>query len=242
MAAVLACGPGAVLSHRAAADLLGLRSSSATKIDVTVRGTGGRGHEQIAVHRSRTLLDRDVIEVDGIPCTSVARTLLDLAELVDQDGLVKAIERAEIQQLFDLRAVEDVLDRAHGRRSAARLRAALAEVAIRPPTRNDLEQAFFEICVKARLPRPAVNRWIQVDGTSYQADFSWEDLGLIAETDGYETHGTRTAFEHDRRRDQKLAAAGWRIVRFTWRQVMYEPSAVAKTLRGLSAASPAPAR
>jgi len=180
--------------------------------------------------------------VDSIPCTSVARTLLDLADVVNEAALANAVERAEILRVFDLAAMGDVLERANGRRGGARLRAAITAIATRPPTRNELERAFFDICVAAGVPRPAVNRWIPVDGTSYQADFSWTDLRFIAETDGFETHGSRHAFEHDRLRDQRLSAAGWRVVRFTWRQVMYEPHAVARTLAALSAASRAPAR
>jgi len=241
MAAVLACGPGAVLSHRAAADLHGLRPGSATRIDVTIPGRDRR-RRGIAIHRSRTLLERDRTTVDGIPCTSVARTLLDLAEVVDPGSLEKAIERAEILRVFDLAAVQDVLARANGRSGAARLRAAIAAIATKPPTRNELEQAMFDIWTAARMPRPEVNWWIPLtSGPGYEPDFGWPDLRLIAETDGFETHGTRTAFEQDRRRDQQLAVQGWRVVRFTWRQVIYEPKTVRRTLTALSEANPRPA-
>ena len=139
----------------------------------------------------------------------------------------KAIERAEILRVFDLAAVQDVLARANGRSGAARLRAAIAAIATKPPTRNELEQAMFDICTAARMPRPEVNWWIPLtSGPGYEPDFCWPDLRLIAETDGFETHGTRTAFEQDRRRDQQLAVQGWRVVRFTWRQVIYEPKTV----------------
>ena len=102
-------------------------------------------------------------------------------------------------------------------------------------TRNDFEEAFLAICRDSGLPRPEVNVWIALEPTGYEADFLWRAAGLIAETDGRDVHTTRRAFEHDRHRDQRLMRAGYRVVRFTRRQVFEEPFDVRATLRALMA-------
>jgi hypothetical protein len=234
MAAVLACGRGAVLSHRSAAALWGLRPSSRSAIDVTAPGRAGRGLDGIEAHRAGSLRRAEIASVRGIPCTTVARTLLDLAEVVDRRALERAVNEAEVLRLFDLGALEDVLIRAVGRRGAPILRAVLAgydaEYAL---TRNELERRFLALCDSAGVLRPSVNAWVALDGGSIEVDFLWRNYKLIVETDGRQAHGTRRAFEHDRRRDQRLLCAGWRVVRFTWRQVTHEPRQVAHTLRVL---------
>jgi very-short-patch-repair endonuclease len=230
LAAVLACGPGAALSHRSAAALRGLRQSDGPQIDVTSPRRAGRRHAGITVHSGKTLAEQDVATADGIPCTSTSRTLLDLAEVVDRRGLERAFERAETLRLFDLRRIEDVLDRAHGRRGAATLRAVLADHGWwQRPTRQELERRFLELCLTARLEPPRVNMLVE----GLEVDFSWPAHRLIVETDGFATHGTRRAFERDRERDRLLLLAGWRVVRFTWRQVTDKPAVVASTVRSL---------
>ena len=126
MDAVLACGPGAVLSHRSAADLLGLRPCARAVVELTVPGQRGRRLTGIDAHCSRTLVAADVVTVRGIPCTSVARTLLDLADVVDRRALERAIEQAERLGVFDGRLLRDAPGRANGRRGAPVLRAILA--------------------------------------------------------------------------------------------------------------------
>ncbi len=237
MAAVLACGPEAAASHRTAAALLGLRRSSRTAIDVTAPRGRGRSIDGIDAHRSKSLRPCDVVVVDGIPCTSVARTLLDLAAVVDRRGLERACDQAEILQLFDLRTIEDVLARAHGHPGAGPLRAVLRGHAIgTTPTRNELEERFLAVCDRHPIARPAVNAHVAVPGTDgFTPDFVWHEARLVVETDGRETHATRRAFEEDRRRDALLALAGWRVVRFTWQQVLDDPDHVARVVRGLLA-------
>jgi len=100
-------------------------------------------------------------------------------------------------------------------------------------TRNDLEEAFLQICRSAGLPRPAVNAWIALGPTGYEADFLWRRQGLIAEADGRDVHTTKRAFEHDRRRDQALMLAGYRVVRFPRSQILADRAGVAATLRAL---------
>lgn len=181
--------------------------------------------------------------VEGIPCTSLARTLLDLADVVSQRELERACDQAEVLQLFDLHALEDVLERARGRRGVRALRAALTGQATATTlTRSELEEGLLELCRAARLPAPQLNAWIALDGGGLEADFLWREQRLIVETDGRQVHTTSQAFERDRRRDQRLVLAGWRVVRFTWRQVVREPAIVEATIRALLRERPSPGR
>jgi very-short-patch-repair endonuclease len=234
MAAVLACGQGAVLSHRSAADLWGLRANSRAAIDVTVARQRGRRRRGIDVHRADTLVPADITVRDGIPCTTVARTLLDLAEVVNRRQLKAACRQAEVLGLFDLRAIDELLERAHGRRGAKPLRTVVAKLAPEPAfTRSDLELRFLALCKRATLPRPQVNRWVELPDGGDEVDFTWPERKLAVETDGWETHRTRSAFEEDRRRDQRFALAGWRVIRFTWRQILDDPGEVEAVLHRL---------
>jgi hypothetical protein len=237
IAAVLACGPGAALSHRSAACHLALREDNRNSIDVTSPQRSGRDLTGITVHSGATLLPRDATVVDGIPCTTLARTLLDLAEVLTTRGLERAIEQAEVLRVLDMRAIDDVLARANGRRGATILKALLSETQVGSTiTRNELEERFLDICRQANVPPDATNAWIPFpDGGGAEADFVWRAQRLIIEVDGRDVHTTRRAFEHDRRRDQRLTMLGWRVVRFTWRQVLYEPAAVAATVAALVA-------
>lgn len=230
MAAVLACGEGAVLSHRPAARLLGLRAS-AGRLDVTVPGRRVR-IPGIDAHQTRGLDPRDVIEEERIPCTSAARTICDLAaDEGDPQRTEKDIARAEELRVFDLREVRRILG---GRPGARVVHEALGVESIR--TRSELEERFFAICAQAGLPRPLVNMPIVFgDGTHVEADFAWPDLQLIVETDGWATHGTRRAFRVDRRRDRRLALAEWQVLRFTWYEIEHEPELVAAELGALLA-------
>lgn len=244
MAAVLACGSGAVLSHRSAAAAWGLRTDDRATIDVTTPRRGARQCRGVQVHRSRLLVEADVTSVDGIPCTSLARTLLDLAEVLDRRGLERAIDRAEVLRLFDLRAVDDALTRGNGRRGVPILRSVLAEhIAGTPPTESRLEELFLALCGTAAIAHPEVNASLTLGGgVTFRPDFLWRRHRLIVETDGRDVHATRQAFERDRKRDQRLMVAGWRVVRFTWRQVTREPDRVADTLRALLAQAAAAGR
>jgi hypothetical protein len=234
MAAVLACGAGAVLSHRSAGALLGLRPDARPVTDVTTPSRRLRGMRGIARHTSETLRDADVTNVEGIPCTSAARTLLDLAEQIDRQGLRRACNQAEVLRTFDGRKVADVLARAEGRRGAVVLQAVLTQGRVGEAiTRSGLEEDFLSLCVRAELPPPEVNGWIPLPGGDAKPDFLWPDRGLIAETDGRYVHTTQAAFEADRRGDQRLMRAGHRVVRFTRWQVRHAPNEVVETLRVL---------
>jgi hypothetical protein len=227
MGAVLACGIGAALSYRTAGDALELRPSSSPIIDVTSPTRAGRRHRGIRVHSGATLTPRDVTAVNAIPVTTVPRTLLDLAEVVRLRELERVIERAETLRILDLIAIRELLSRSPGRRGARRLERALAAEPVF--TRNDLEELMYAICIRAGVPLPRVNYPIG----KYEADFAWPEHRLIVETDGRATHATTHAFEHDRLRDRELVKAGWRVIRFTWRQLQDDPDEVVATLRAL---------
>jgi very-short-patch-repair endonuclease len=162
--------------------------------------------------------------------------LLDLAGVVRVSELRKAISEAEVLRIFDPVAVQAVIARSAGRRGVARLRMVVSELS--PQTarsRSYLERKFLMMCERAAVPPPEVNCTLNLGGEMLQPDFIWRDAGLIVETDGRETHDTASAFERDRRRDQILGAAGWQVIRCTWRQVIDEPTRVAQTLHALLA-------
>ncbi len=234
LAAVLACGPGAALSHRSAGALLDLVRSDAVRIDVSVATLGGRRRRPgIRVHRTATLSPADTALVNRIPCTTVGRTLLDLAGILDRRGIERALDQAAILELFDLTDLRDQIRRNRTRPGASALQAVLAEhVAGSTPTWNDLEELMIDLSRKIGLPDPEVQQWLDLgDGEPpIRADFLWREQRLIVETDGYRTHGTRTSFERDRRRDQRALAAGWRTIRITWRQLQNEPQRLGRLL------------
>ena len=240
MAAVLACGPGAVVSHRSAAALLDLRPTSAPTVDITAAFRTIRSRPGIHAHTG-ALLDRDTVEVQDVPCTSTARTLLDLAGVLDPRSLQRALERAETLRTLDLDAINDLLERSNGHHGARKLDHALARYRPDIQTRSELEAVFLDLCTKHSLPSPVVNGRVQVGAEGFEVDFHWPGHRLVVEVDGFEHHGTRTAFEQDRARDQLLTSAGYRVVRFTWRQVRDDPGGVAGVVRAIVVSSGAQA-
>jgi len=228
MAAVLACGPGALLSHRSCGALAGILRTAIAYVEVTVPSPRGRIDGVRAYVRSRTAaVDRD--EIDAIPCTSLARTLLDLATVVPRRRLERACDEAEAQEIFDLRAIGDVLDRSRGCRGTARLRAVLEEHAIGTTlTRPGLEERALAALDRAGLRRPEVNADVVCrDGIGREVDFLWRRERLVLETDGGQFHRTPRQIERDRRKEAHLVRAGYRVLRATWLQVEREPETVA---------------
>lgn len=233
MAAVLAAGPGSALSHRSAASLLGLRATARRAIDV-VSPRQPPERAGITGHRSRLLGPEDLTAVRGIPVTTVARTLADLAPLLDSRGLDRVWRRAEELRAIDVFAIARQLR--PGRAGTAALRRLLAaadEGLLATLTRSELEILFLELVAAAGLPTPLMNVPIEVAGGRYEADALWPSVRLVVELDGWSVHGTRSAFEDDRRRDADLARAGFRVVRFTWRRVVTDPVVVGTTLADL---------
>jgi very-short-patch-repair endonuclease len=231
MAAVLASGKGAVLSHRSAAAHWELRHTAAARVDITVPGTAGRlGQCGIVLHRSSTLSPGDVTHHEGIPVTSVARTLVDLAEVVPQRALERAVDQAEVVRRLDARGVEAVIA-AHPRRpGCVRMRRILDAHSVGTTlTRSELEELVLSICTRAALPRPEVNRRV----AGLEVDFLWRTQRLIAEADSRRYHATRVAFERDRERDARLLLHGFRVVRLTERRLTTDPSGVGDLLAAL---------
>ncbi len=234
MAAVLACGPGAALSFRSAGVLLRLIGSGAELIDVSVPTAGGRSRRRgIRIHRTTTLRPQDVVPVHRIACTSVARTILDLCEVLDRRGVERAIDEAALLEILDLGTLRHQIERNAGSRAAAILDSVLAEhLPGSTPTWNDFEERFLALSRAVGLPDPEVQATIDLgDGEPMiRADFLWRAQRLIVETDGYRVHGRRGSFESDRRRDQRALLAGWGTVRVTWRQLTNEPGRLGRLL------------
>jgi hypothetical protein len=235
MGAVLACGDGAGLSHGCATALWDIRSYSGVWIDVTIPSRHGRKkRDRIRLHRSSTFTAEDVTIHRGIPVTTVARTLLDVAATLRAPGLARAVERTEILRRFDLTKIEQTLARHPGHPGGARLRRALELYRDDEFTRSELEIAFLALCAAHGIPRPLVNHIVE----GKEVDFFWPDQRLIAETDGRATHFTIAAYEDDRARDAYLLTLGYRVLRFTERQVRHDAATVAATLH--AALRPAP--
>jgi very-short-patch-repair endonuclease len=234
MAAVLACGPGAVLSHRSAACLHEILDDKRNRVDVIAPNRRGRTPAGISAHRDRTLTETDRVVIDGIPCTSLARTLLDLGATQSLGTLRYAVTQSEVEEVFDLTEVVELLERSKGRRGVARLRLAIDHHDPREQeARLELEKKLLRLYKRASLPPPEINGHLLVDGISLMPDFIWRDARLIVEADSRRVHGTVTAFEKDRLRDQRLAAAGWTVIRVTWHQATNEPERLTQTLRSL---------
>jgi very-short-patch-repair endonuclease/predicted transcriptional regulator of viral defense system len=229
LAAVLACGAGAALSHRAAGAHLALRRSAGTTIDVTSTRGAGRSRPGLRVHRGRLEPWERTVH-DSVPVTTPARTLLDLAEVLPREALRRAVAEAEHQRVFDLTDLERTLDAHRHRPGAARLRALLAEAGVGDDlTRSELEERVLAICDRHGVPRPRVNARV----AGLEVDFHWPAARLVVEADGRRFHLTAPAFERDRERDALLLLHGLRVLRLTSRRIAREPDAVGATLRAL---------
>jgi very-short-patch-repair endonuclease len=228
---VLACGPGAVLSHRSAAELWAMRRLGSGAIEVT---TSRKSNSQGGIHRHRTVLSADeVTERSGIPVTAVSRTIFDLAAVLPADGVEQAIREAERLRLDDRLSLEDLLARHPRRRGVVAIRECLKRRRELPEgvTRGELEARFLRLLDREGISRPSFNAWVMLGEKRYQADCLWRDAQLIVELDGYEAHGTQYAFEQDRDRDRRLQAAGFRVMHVTWRQLHEIPDEVADDLQ-----------
>ena len=229
MAAVLACGPGAMLSHRSGGALWGITEAFGRNIDVLVPGRGRSRRDGIRIHLVRSFDDRDRQKEDGIPVTSVARVLFDLAEDVNPRQLRYSWDQAERLRLLDTREVQRLCDGATGRRGVGTVRELIADLSAPPDVRSRLERRFPPFCDDYGIPRPAFNVTIG----PYTVDAAWLDARLVVELDSRAFHSDPTAFERDRRRDADLQSWGYRVIRITWRRLDNEPAAVAHTIRVL---------
>jgi very-short-patch-repair endonuclease len=232
MAAVLACGPESLVSHRAAGDLHEIHRWEAGRIDIIGSRTR-RGGPGLRLHRVREMHPDDRTVIGGIPVTSLPKTLLGLAEDLPLRRVERAFEQAERLRILDVRAVQALIQRSGGFRGVAVLRAVVAAAYELPDTQSELEHRFAALCRRYRLPLPALNVAIG----PYVVDALWAAQRLIVELDGYDSHGHRWAFEGDRIRDASLQLSGYRVLRITWKRLNHEPAAVARMIRaGLSMA------
>lgn len=228
MAAVLACGEGALLSHRAAAALWDIAPYAGELVEVTTPRSR-RGCAGVVVHRSRRLHPEDTAVHEGIPVTSLARTLCDLAEVVSRGRLERAFEAAERRRVLDMAAVERVMERGRGRHGVPALRRLVADYRSEAAeTRSELERRFLDFCRQQGLPLPAMNAWV----AGFEVDAFWP--GLVVELDSWEYHRTRASFERDRARDAALQLHGYPVIRITSRALSNEPERVEATVRRLA--------
>lgn len=225
-AAVLACGPGAHLSHVAAAGLWGMLRAGGPSIDVTVAGRNCAHRQGIRVHRVRRLHPRDTRRRHGIPLTAPARTILDLASVLPRRDLERALEEARLLRLTSGTEIRGAIERAPGARGRAVLLRLLAVSGTPSLTRSEAERRLLSLVRAAGLPPPQTN--VRVCG--YEVDFLWRAERLIVEVDGYAFHASRVAFERDRRRDSELLVAGLRVLRLTWQRITGEPEATVAAL------------
>lgn len=230
LAAVLACGPKALLSHRSAAWLWGLTRRQPFPLEVT-SPTPRAPRPPIRLHHARFLMPADRALVAGIPVTSLPRALLDYAATVDSDRLDKGIERAEELGLFDLAAVDELLGRTAGHRGHKPLLRALELYRPPPFTRSGMERRFLDLVDEAGLPKPITG----FNELGHELDVYWPEHRLVVELDLYETHGTRAAFERDRLRQEDLLLDDIRMTRVTGPRLDREPRRVIERVRRLLA-------
>jgi REase_MTES_1575 len=231
-----------MISHLSAAALWRLREPMPAVIDVLVPCETGRRIDGIRARRCRYPHPGEITEHEGIPCTTPARTLVDLAGLLGRESLRRAVAQAAVQRLLDLEALDLALSSAKGRRGIRTLRDLLlpwGDAGTRVPRlRSLLEARLFPALIEAGLPRPRCNVRMRVLGEPLEIDLLWEEQRVAIEADGEETHGTPAAFQSDRRRDQILAAAGYRTARITWRQLEDELHATVDRIAQILRAQP----
>jgi very-short-patch-repair endonuclease len=212
LAAVLACGEGAVLSHRSAAALWGMRPYSG-KPEVIARHAHRRG--KLLVVRRSSLDPHECTQHRDIPCTTPERTLIDFATIAQPHEIDRAIREAEFLRIVDFAFLGRMLE---GRpRGTAHLRTAIARAAESTVhTRSELEDRFRTLVLDANLPAPDYNATLELDEMTIEVDALWRDHKVIVELDGYEAHGTKSQFQEDRARDRAATSAGFAVLRYTW--------------------------
>lgn len=232
MAAVLACGPGAALSHRSAGTLWGLIPPFAGLSEVTRSATRPPRVSGVVGHSCSLRPDEATVE-NGIPTTSPFRTLLDLAAILTPRQLERALHEAEVMELRDRLSFAELFRRHPRRRGVVKLRAVLGAKKPIGVTRNEFEEAFVALLDKHALPRPLLNGTLPIRGKLLEPDCMWRRERLLVELDGGAAHRTAHGFESDRQRDRVLLTEGWRSTRVTWRQLEDEPEQIAADLREL---------
>ena len=233
MAAVLASGADALLSHWTAAALWGLRGYSGGAIHVTAPRKS-TSTERIRRHFS-VVPEDERTKAEGVPTTSVNRTIFDLAITASVDDMVTMIKEAEYRQHWDRLSLPDLLERYPRKRGSRKVSFALQRITEEPSgrRRSKLEERFAPFLRRHRLPLPRFNDWILLGAKRYQVDCHWPNSRLIVELDGWEGHSSRSAFQDDRARDRVLHASGYSVIHLTWNQLGVEEEAIASDLRRL---------
>jgi len=238
LAVLLHAGHDSVISHLSAAAMWGMVARPAECVQVTVVGRGMRPRPGVEAHRVADLDRRDVRLRDGMPVTSPARTMLDVAGSADIETAQRVLSELRVRGLARDPELEAAMERSPTRTGVAQLRSMLADEHGPALTRSEAERRLLDLIKLAELPVPSSN--VRLHG--FEVDALWAERKLVLEVDGYAYHGHHAAFERDRRRDQTLAAAGYRVIRVTWHQLQREPLAVvARLAQALSAAAAAAA-
>jgi very-short-patch-repair endonuclease len=225
MAAVLACGDGALLSHSSAAALWRIGFEQRSPIELSLPSRSHREVPELRIHRHPSLRSGDTTVEFGIPVTTPIKTLIDLSLRLDRRGIERAINEADKYDLVHPPQLRRALDERAGEAGVAILRQILDRRTFRL-TKEELERRFLPLARKAGLPVPLTGQWVN----EFEVDFYWPDLGLIVETDGLRYHRTPAEQARDRLRDQAHTAAGLTQLRFTHEQVRYEPGYVVRIL------------
>lgn len=225
MAAVLACGDGAVLSHSSAAALWRIGFEKRSLIELSLPSHSDRRRPHLRIHRRPSLRPRDVTAEYGIPATTPVQTLIDMTPRLDRTGVERMINEADKYNLTHPPELRAALDARTGEAGVAQLRHILDRRTFRL-TKEELERRFLPLAAKAGLPVPLTGQWVN----EFEVDFYWPDLRLVVETDGLRYHRTPAEQARDRLRDQAHTAAGLVPLRFTHEQVRYEPDYVRRIL------------
>jgi very-short-patch-repair endonuclease len=225
-AAVLACGRGALISHRSAAGLWGIAAPTSGTVELTMIGRDCRSRDGLRVHQIQALDPRDRSQRRGIPVTAPARTLIDYAATTDYEEAERAIAEALAHRLLSEQQLRAACDRAPYRAGVAQVRAILGQPAGPRRTRSGGERAMLKLIRAAGLPAPLTNHPVE----GYNADFFWPEVGLIVEVDGSDFHRPRPAFERDHRRDIVHTDAGHEVLRVSGQQLDQEPVYIAAVI------------
>lgn len=230
MAAVLACGEGAVLSHSSAAALWRIGDEQRGLVEVSLPSSSRRRRPGIRIHRRPSLTERSLTREYGIPVTTPIQTLIDMSLRLDRLGVERMINEADKYNLAHPPQLRAALEARAGDKGVAKLRFILDRRTFRL-TKEELERRFLPLAAKAGLPVPLTGQYVN----EFEVDFYWPDLGLVVETDGLRYHRTPAEQARDRLRDQTHTATGLTPLRFTHEQVRYEPEHVLGVLKATAA-------
>jgi hypothetical protein len=225
MAAVIACGAGAVLSHSSAAALWRIGPEKCDLIELSLPSLSRRRRPGLRIHRRPSLQGRDVTAEYGIPVTTPVQTLIDMTLGLDRTDIERMIIVADKYILVTPPVLRRALDERQGEPGLAKLRHILDRRTFRL-TKEELERRFLPLAARVGLPVPLTGEIVN----EFEVDFFWPDLGLVVETDGLRYHRTPAEQARDRLRDQAHTAAGLTQLRFTHEQVRYEPEYVRRIL------------